>query len=91
MADIARIEALWRETREAYGAGGPFLFGAGFGAADAMFAPVVARLLIYRPEMAADTEAYCAAVRGHPLMERWYALAAEEPVAWRMAHYENAG
>ncbi len=29
-ADIARIEAIWAATRAAYGAGGPFLFGAAF-------------------------------------------------------------
>ena len=90
LADIARIEALWRETRAAYGVGGPFLFGAGFGAADAMFAPIVARLLTYQPPIAADTRAYCAAVRAHPLMEHWYALAAAEPVEWRMPHYEQS-
>ena len=28
LADIARIEALWTETRQAFGAGGPYLFGA---------------------------------------------------------------
>ena len=91
LADIARIEVIWRETRAAFGAGGPFLFGAEFGAADAMFAPVVTRFLTYRPEIAADTQAYCDAVRAHPLVEQWYALAAEEPAEWRMAHYENAG
>ena len=90
LLDIARIEAIWREARAAYGAGGPFLFGAGFNAADAMFAPVVCRFLTYQPEIAGDTAAYCAAVRGHPLMEQWYAAAAAEPVAWRLAHYENS-
>ena len=39
LADIARIEALWAETRARFGSGGPFLFGAAFNAADAMFAP----------------------------------------------------
>ncbi len=91
LADIARIEAIWRETRTAYGAGGPFLFGAGFNAADAMYAPVVARFLTWGPEIAADTRAYCDAVRAHPLVERWYAAAAAEPLAWRLLHYENAG
>ncbi len=91
LADVARIEAIWRETRLAHGAGGPFLFGAGFNAADAMYAPVVARLLTWRPIIAADTQAYCDAVRAHPLMDAWYALAAAEPTAWRLAHYENAG
>ena len=41
--DIARICGIWRECRSRYGAGGDFLFGA-FGAADAMYAPVVTRL-----------------------------------------------
>lgn len=91
LADIARIEALWRETRVRYGAGGPFLFGAGFGAADAMFAPVVTRFITFAPDIGADTRAYCDAVRAHPLMERWYALAAAEPVEWRLDHYEQAG
>ena len=45
LADVARIEALWRDTRAEFGTGGPFLFGPGFNAADAMIAPVVARLL----------------------------------------------
>ena len=91
LSDIARIEAVWRETRTAYGVGGPFLFGAVFNAADAMFAPVVTRFLTWGPEIAADTRAYCDAVRAHPLMEQWYALAAEEPAEWRLAHYEEAG
>ena len=91
LRDIARIEALWRDTRAAYGAGGPFLFGAVFNAADAMFAPVVTRFLTFRPDIAADTQGYCDAVRAHPLMERWYADAAAEPLAWRLEHYEQAG
>lgn len=91
MQDIARIEQIWRGARRDHGAGGPYLFGAAFGAADAMFAPVVARLLTYQPPIGDDTRAYCDAVRAHPLVERWYALAAEEPLSWRMDHYENAG
>ena len=90
LADIARIEALWRDTRRAFGATGPFLFGAAFNAADAMFAPVVCRFLTWQPELAPDTLAYCHAVRAHPLMQRWYAEAAAEPIEWRLAHYENA-
>ena len=91
LADIAVIEARWRETRVAFGAGGPFLFGAVFNAADAMFAPVVTRFLTWAPEIGADTRAYCEAVRGHPLMEEWYRAAAAEPEEWRLATYEGAG
>ena len=90
LADIARIETIWRETRAMFGAGGPFLFGTGFGAADAMYAPVVTRFLTYRPDISEESWAYCDAVRAHPLVEKWYRLAAEEPVEWRLQHYEDA-
>ncbi len=87
--DLARIAGLWRDTRARFGEGGPFLFGAAFGAADAMFAPVAARLLTYRPPMPEDAAAYCDAVRGHALVEAWYALAALEPEGWRLSRYET--
>jgi len=87
LADIARIEAIWREARAA--SGGPFLFGAEFGLADAMFAPVVTRFLTWKPVLGADTQRYMAAVRAHPLMERWYAEALAEPAAWLLGKYEN--
>ncbi len=45
--DIARIDAIWRDCRERFGQGGPFLFGQ-FSAADAMFAPVASRFTTYR-------------------------------------------
>ena len=88
LRDIARIEAIWRQTRARFGAGGPFLFGAGVTLADAMYAPVVARFLGYRPPLAADSEAYCAPVRGFPLVAEWYAAAAREPPEWLLAKYE---
>ncbi len=86
LADIARIEAIFRHARSQFGGGGPFLFGAAFGAADAMYAPVVCRFLAYRPELSADTLAYCEAVRAHPLMARWYEEAAAEPAEWGAMH-----
>lgn len=90
LADIKRIETLWRETRAQFGADGPFLFGALFTGADVMFAPVVARLLTYRPAIGEDTRAYCEGVRAHALVSEWYDLAAQEPVEWQMDHYENS-
>jgi len=87
-ADIARIEALWREARAASG-GSPFLFGGRFGLADAMYAPVVARFLTWRPALATDTQAYVAAVGAHPLMERWYTEALAEPAEWLLDKHEN--
>jgi glutathione S-transferase len=89
LADIARIETVWAQARREFGQGGPFLFGAAFGGADAMYAPVVARLLTYRPPVSPETQAYCDAVRAHPLVSAWYDGAATEPAAWIVASYEN--
>lgn len=88
LRDIAHIEAVWRDTSARFGAGGPFLFGAAFTLADAMYTPVVTRILTYRPEVAADTAAYCAAVRGFAPVAEWYAAAGREPAAWLLAKYE---
>jgi glutathione S-transferase len=89
LADIARIEAIWRDCRARFGAGGPYLFGADFTMADAMYAPVVCRFLTYRPELSAASSAYCDAVRAHELMEEWYVAAAAEPESWRVAAMET--
>ena len=89
LADIERIEALWTQTAKEFGAGGPYLFGATFNAADAMYAPIVARLLTYQPPLSAQTKAYCQAVRNHPLMVQWYELAAKEPASLLLDKYEK--
>ncbi len=89
-ADIARIEAIWRETRARFGAGGPFLFGARFNAADAMYAPVVARFLSYAPPLSAESRDYAAAVRAFPPVAQWHEAAAREPHSWRIAKYDAA-
>ena len=90
LADIKRIEAIWADTRATYGAGGPYLFGAQFNAADVMFAPVVTRFLTWKPELTAATLAYCNAVRAHPLVAEWYDGAAAEPADWLVDDYEKA-
>lgn len=90
LADVAHIERLWSHTRRRFGAGGPFLFGETFGAADVMYAPVVARFLTWRPVLSFETDAYCRAVRDHELVAAWYDAAAQEPEAWRLADYETA-
>ena len=69
-ANIARIEQIWTECRERYGQFGPFLFGA-FGAADAMFAPVVHRFRTYAIEMAPEAQDYMNAMRSLPAFEEW--------------------
>ena len=85
LADIARIESLWRTALD----GTVFLCSDRFGAADAMFAPVVARFLSHLPDLAADSRAYCDAVRAHPLVAAWYDAAAQEPLEWRLPRYED--
>jgi glutathione S-transferase len=89
LADIARIEAIWAETRGRFGASGPYLFGADFTVPDIMFAPVVARFLTYAPPLSETARAYCHAVRQHPLVAAWYEAAAAEPDAWMLAKYET--
>lgn len=86
LADIARIEAIWAEALEA--SGGPFLFGRGFGLADAMYAPIVTRFLTWEPELSARSRGYAEAVRAHPLVEEWYRAALAEPPEWLIAKYE---
>ncbi len=88
LADIARVDTIFRETRARFGAGGPYLFGAAFTNADVMFAPVVARLLTYQPKLSAAARAYCDAVRVHQLVDQWYQEAAREPAAWLLQKYE---
>lgn len=88
LRDIARIEAMWADTRARFGASGPFLFGAVFGAADAMFAPVVTRFLGWGVAMSAETATYCSAVRAYPLVAEWYDEAAKEPEDGLIADYE---
>ncbi len=81
-ADIARVAAIWRDART------PFLFGPDFGAVDAMFAPAVTRLLSYAA-VPDGAQAYCAAIRAHPLVARWYDEAAAEPDTWHLPSTER--
>jgi len=90
LADVARIEALWSDTRQQFAASGRFLFGTEFTAADAMFAPVVTRFITWKPDLTTATRAYCDAVRAHPLVGEWYEGAAAEPAEWLLPDYEKA-
>lgn len=68
--NIARILTVWREMRETYGTGGPYLFGA-FSIADAMYAPVVSRFVTYGIAMGETETAYADAVTRTPAMQEW--------------------
>jgi glutathione S-transferase len=84
-ANVARIDAMWTDCRARFGAGGPFLFGA-FGAADAMYAPVVSRFHTYGVEVGPVARAYIAAVMALPAWSEWRAAALKEP--WVLAEDE---
>ena len=78
MADVRRIEALWADCRARFGQKGLFLFGS-FGAADAMYAPVVARLHTYNVDVDSTTRDYMDAVMALPAWSEWHKAALKEP------------
>ena len=84
-ANVRRIDALWTECRERFGKAGPFLFGA-FGAADAMYAPVVSRLHTYGIAVGPTARDYMQSVMGLPAWAEWRAAALKEP--WLLAEDE---
>ena len=81
-ANIKRIEAMWADCRARFGQksenAGPFLFGA-FGAADAMYAPVVSRLHTYAVDVTPATRAYMNAVMALPAWREWHDAGVREP------------
>lgn len=77
-ADIARVTEIWRDARQRFGAGGPFLFGA-FSAADAMFAPVTSRFTTYSVALDPVSAAYVETVQGTPGFQAWREAALAEP------------
>lgn len=68
--EVARITELWRSLRSRWGTSGPFLFG-DWSIADAMFTPVATRFRTYGIETDPVSEAYAAALLGHPAMVEW--------------------
>jgi glutathione S-transferase len=78
LADVRRVAALWADCRARFGQAGPFLFGA-FGAADAMYAPIVARLHTYGVSVDATARAYMDAVMALPAWNEWLEAALSEP------------
>lgn len=87
-AEIARIDAIWTQTRAEYAGNSmdkPYLFG-DFSIADAMFAPVVWRFYSYNAALSPTAQAYCDAMRAHPAMREWKAAALVETTA--LPHYD---
>jgi glutathione S-transferase len=84
MANVRRIDAIWSDCRRRFG--GPFLFGAHFGAADAMYAPVVARFFNYGVAVSPSAETYMQAVMATPAWTAWRSAALKE--TWVMPNNE---
>ena len=78
-ADVARVQQIWLECRERYGKLGPFLFGS-FGAADAMFAPVVHRFRTYAIAVGPEVQAYMETMMALPAFQEWTRLGAAETI-----------
>jgi glutathione S-transferase len=79
-ADVARIDAIWCETRREFAGELPYLFGA-FSISDAMFAPVVWRCHIYNVPLSAAAQSYANTMLAHPAMQAWHAQALAETTA----------
>jgi len=75
-ADIDRIVTIWRDCFAAYQ--GPYLFGKPC-MADAMYAPVVTRLLTYDVHLDDSCAAYCERIMALPEIVEWCAAALREP------------
>ena len=84
-ANVARIQAMWTGCRKRFGAGGPFLFGK-FSAADAMYAPVVARFTTHAVDVAPAVRAYMDVVAALPAWREWRKAALEE--TWVIPDFE---
>jgi glutathione S-transferase len=76
-ADIERVTTIWKECLDQYG--GPYLFGAKPGAADAMYAPVCTRFLTYDVALDKASAKYCDTIMALPAMQEWIAGAKLEP------------
>ncbi|MDB5869550.1 MAG: glutathione S-transferase-like protein [Polaromonas sp.] len=76
-ADIDRVLEIWRDCLATYG--GPYLFGQQPCMADAMYAPVVTRLLTYDVAIDKTSAGYCKRIMDLPAMQEWVAEAKKEP------------
>lgn len=83
--DVERIGSIWRDCRQRFGAGGPYLFGAP-SAADAMYAPVATRFRTYAVGLDPVATAYVEAVLALPAFLEWQEAALREP--WVIAEDE---
>jgi glutathione S-transferase len=85
-ANVVRIQEIWIDCRQCYGKLGPFLFGS-FGAADAMFAPVVHRFRTYAIDVLPEAQAYMTTMMTLPAFEEWTKAGLAETL--RIARFES--
>lgn len=84
-ADIGRIDALWSDCRQRFGAGGPWLCG-DYSLADAMYAPVALRFRSYGATLSAAAASYLDTVLRDAPLQQWLADAALE--SWTIDYSE---
>jgi glutathione S-transferase len=77
-ADVERIDEIWNDCRHRFGAGGPWLFGAEYTIADAMYAPVVLRFNTYGARVSDTTRWYMATVLEDAALQEWLHAARAE-------------
>jgi glutathione S-transferase len=70
-ADLDRLETLWAHAAK-FKSDGPWLFGA-YSLADAMYAPVAARIVGYDLPVSDAARAYCATTLNDPAFKAWRA------------------
>jgi glutathione S-transferase len=75
-ADVARIDAMWQQQLQAQG--GPYLCGAAFGALDAYYAPVAARIRTYGLPVSTLSRGYVDALWASAGVAAWVADALAE-------------
>jgi glutathione S-transferase len=75
---VERIDALWTECRELHRANGPWLFGAGYTVADAMYAPVALRFATYGARLTSGASEYLVHVLSDPHLRDWIQAARDE-------------
>lgn len=89
LADVKRIELIWAHARAEKSQDGPWLLG-NYSAADAFFAPVVARIAGYGLPVGAEAAAYVQHVLNDPTFRQWRAmgLARGEVLEWYKRDYD---
>lgn len=75
-ADVERITTIWRDCLAQ--SGGPYLFGARFSVADAMYTPVATRFVTYDVALDPVCTAYRDRALARPDMLEWHAAALDE-------------